>query len=421
MLKVLVVGSGGREHALAWKLSQSPRVTKIYCAPGNAGMSSQAECVPIPATDLTALRDFALAQKIDLTVVGPEAPLAAGIVDVFQAAGLRIFGPNQAAARLESSKAFAKELMAKYGIPTGRFQTFHNPQDAKAYIEQLDSPCAVKADGLAAGKGVIVAAGPREALLAVDTLTAEHREASSVLVVEEFLQGEEITVMAFTDGKTVKPMVWAQDHKRVYEGDRGPNTGGMGAYSPTGLETPELQQEIYEKILAPTVTALAREGIPYRGVLYAGLVLTAEGPKVLEFNARFGDPECQVVLPRLRTDLVEVMEAVIDGTLSDLDVTWAEEAAACVVLASGGYPGPYETGYAISGLADLPEGVLAFHAGTAFRENRIVTAGGRVLGVTALGPTLREAVAQAYAGAASIRFAHCHYRRDIAWRAFARQ
>lgn len=420
MLKVLVVGSGGREHALVWKLAQSPRVTKVFCAPGNAGIATQAECVPIPATDLQSLRDFALAQQVDFTVVGPEAPLAAGIADVFRAAGLRIFGPSRAAARLESSKAFAKELMAKYGIPTGRFQIFHNPKEAKAYLRQWDGPCAVKADGLAAGKGVIVAADAGEALRAVDTLTGEHREAAAVLVVEEFLAGEEVTVMAFTDGKTVKPMVWAQDHKRVFDGDQGPNTGGMGAYSPTGLETPALQQEICERILVPVVAALAREGTPYRGVLYAGLILTEEGPKVLEFNARFGDPECQVVLPRLQTDLVEILEAVENGVLADLNITWAEDAAVCVVLASGGYPGPYRTGYPITGLEALPEGVTAFHAGTAMREDQIVTAGGRVLGITALGPTLPEAVAQAYRGVEAVRFTGCHYRRDIAWRALAR-
>lgn len=420
-MKVLVVGSGGREHTLVWKLSQSPRVKKIYCAPGNAGISSLAECVPIDALELERLRDFALAQNIDLTVVGPEAPLVAGIVDLFAEAGLKAFGPSRAAARLEGSKSFAKQLMAKYGIPTGAFQTFTDPEAAKAYIRQLGTPCVVKADGLAAGKGVVVAQEPEEAIRAVDHLTAGNKEAAATLLVEEFLRGEEITVMAFTDGETVKPMVWAQDHKRVYDGDQGPNTGGMGAYSPTGLETPALKEQIYREILVPTIQAMANEGQPFKGILYAGLILTPEGPKVLEYNARFGDPECQVVLPRLKTDLVAVMEAVLAGKLAQLDLDWTGDAAACVVLASGGYPGKYETGYPITGLNALPEGVTVFHAGTARDRGQVVTAGGRVLAVTGLGTDLAQAVAKAYAGVDQIRFANRHCRLDIAWRAFRRQ
>lgn len=420
-MKVLVVGSGGREHTLVWKLSQSPRVKKIYCAPGNAGISSLAECVPIDALELERLRDFALAQNIDLTVVGPEAPLVAGIVDLFAEAGLKAFGPSRAAARLEGSKSFAKQLMAKYGIPTGAFQTFTDPEAAKAYIRQLGTPCVVKADGLAAGKGVVVAQEPEEAIRTVDHLTAGNKEAAATLLVEEFLRGEEITVMAFTDGETVKPMVWAQDHKRVYDGDQGPNTGGMGAYSPTGLETPALKEQIYREILVPTIQAMANEGQPFKGILYAGLILTPEGPKVLEYNARFGDPECQVVLPRLKTDLVAVMEAVLAGKLAQLDLDWTGDAAACVVLASGGYPGKYETGYPITGLNALPEGVTVFHAGTAHDRGQVVTAGGRVLAVTGLGTDLAQAVAKAYAGVDQIRFANRHCRLDIAWRAFRRQ
>lgn len=420
-MKVLVVGSGGREHTLVWKLSQSPRVNKIYCAPGNAGISSLAECVPIKVSDLESLRDFALAQKVDLTVVGPEAPLVAGLIDIFEEAGLKVFGPNKAAAQLEGSKSFAKELMAKYGIPTGHFKTFTEPEAAKAYIRQLNTPCVVKVDGLAAGKGVVVAMKPEEALQAVDDLTANNQEAAATLLVEEFLQGEEVTVMAFADGNAVRPMVWAQDHKRVYDGDEGPNTGGMGAYSPTGLETPELERQIYREILVPTVKAMAQEGRPFRGILYAGLILTREGPKVLEYNARFGDPECQVILPRLKSDLVDIIEAVLDGKLANLDISWSEEAAACVVMASGGYPGKYEVGYPISGLENLPQDVVVFHAGTTHDQGQIVTGGGRVLGITGLGATLEKAVASAYSGVDRIRFTNRHCRMDIAWRAFRRQ
>ena len=420
-MKVLVVGSGGREHTLVWKLSQSPRVNKIYCAPGNAGISSLAECVPIKVSDLESLRDFALAQKVDLTVVGPEAPLVAGLIDIFEEAGLKVFGPNKAAAQLEGSKSFAKELMAKFGIPTGHFKTFTEPEAAKAYIRQLNTPCVVKVDGLAAGKGVVVAMKPEEALQAVDDLTANNQEAAATLLVEEFLQGEEVTVMAFADGNAVRPMVWAQDHKRVYDGDEGPNTGGMGAYSPTGLETPELERQIYREILVPTVKAMAQEGRPFRGILYAGLILTQEGPKVLEYNARFGDPECQVILPRLKTDLVDIIEDVLDGKLANLDISWSEEAAACVVMASGGYPGKYEVGYPISGLENLPQDVVVFHAGTTHDQGQIVTGGGRVLGITGLGATLEKAVASAYSGVDRIRFTNHHCRMDIAWRAFRRQ
>lgn len=420
-MKVLVIGSGGREHTLVWKLAQSPQVSKIYCAPGNAGIRSLAECIPFDVLDFQGLIDFALEHQIDLTVVGPEAPLVAGIVDEFQRAGLKVFGPNQKAALLEGSKSFAKQLMAKYNIPTGNFRQFTQPEEAKEYIRQIGAPCVIKVDGLAAGKGVVVAQELDEALEAVDRLVADNPTAANTLLVEEFLQGEEVTVMAFSDGQTVKPMAWAQDHKRVFDGDRGPNTGGMGAYSPTGLESPSLNQEIYQKILVPTISAMNQEGRPFQGVLYAGLILTQDGPKVLEYNTRFGDPECQVVLPRLKTDLVEIMEATIQGTLADVDISWSEDGAVCVILASGGYPGKYQVGYPISGLENVPDGTLVFHAGTAYRDGHIVTAGGRVLGVTGLGPTLEQAVAKAYSGIDKIRFTDRHCRVDIAWRAFKRQ
>lgn len=420
-MKVLVIGSGGREHTLVWKLAQSPQVSKIYCAPGNAGIKSLAECIPIDVLDFRGLVDFALEHQIDLTVVGPEAPLVAGIVDEFQRAGLKIFGPNQKAALLEGSKSFAKQLMAKYNIPTGRFQQFTQPEKAKEYIRTIGAPCVIKVDGLAAGKGVVVAQELDEALEAVDRLVADNPTAAGTLLVEEFLQGEEVTVMAFSDGQAVKPMVWAQDHKRVFDGDQGPNTGGMGAYSPTGLESPSLSEEINQKILVPTISAMNQEGRPFQGVLYAGLILTREGPKVLEYNTRFGDPECQVILPRLKTDLVEIMEATIQGTLADVDISWSEDGAVCVILASGGYPGKYQVGYPISGLENVPDDTLVFHAGTAYRDGQIVTAGGRVLGVTGLGSTLEQAVAKAYSGVDQIRFTDRHCRVDIAWRAFKRQ
>lgn len=420
-MKVMVIGSGGREHTLVWKLAQSPQVRKIYCAPGNAGIKGLAECIPIDVLDFQGLIDFALEHQIDLTVVGPEAPLVAGIVDEFQRVGLKIFGPTKKAALLEGSKSFAKQLMAKYHIPTGKFQQFTQPEAAKEYIRTTGAPCVIKVDGLAAGKGVVVAQELDEALEAVDRLVAENPTAANTLLVEEFLQGEEVTVMAFSDGQTVNPMVWAQDHKRVFDGDRGPNTGGMGAYSPTGLENEALSQEIYQKILVPTVSAMNQEGRPFKGVLYAGLILTREGPKVLEYNTRFGDPECQVVLPRLKTDLVEIMEATIQGTLAEVDISWSGEGAVCVIMASGGYPGKYQVGYPIAGLENVPDDTLIFHAGTAYRDGQVVTAGGRVLGVTGLGSTLEQAVAKAYSGIDQIRFTDRHFRLDIAWRAFKRQ
>jgi phosphoribosylamine--glycine ligase len=414
-MKVLVVGGGGREHALVWKLKQSPRVKEIFCAPGNAGIASLARCVPIGAEDISGLVAFARQEKIDLTVVGPEGPLTMGIVDSFNQAGLAIFGPTARAASIEGSKVLAKEIMAKYGIPTARFAVFSDAGEAAAYIRQLNAPCVVKADGLAAGKGVIVCQTVEEALEAVEDIMVKgvFGNAGSRVVVEEYLTGQEVSILAFTDGETVIPMLPAQDHKQVYDGDRGPNTGGMGAYAPAPVCTPEVYRTALEDILIPTVRAMAAEGRPYRGVLYAGLMVTHEGPKVLEFNARFGDPEAQPVLILLETDLVEIIEAVLSGRLAEKEIRWRPGAAVCVVLASGGYPGPYRKGYPISGLDRVPPDVMVFHAGTALEDGRLVTAGGRVLGVTAAAETIPAAIEKAYAAVEQIHFEGMHYRRDI--------
>ncbi|SHJ38293.1 phosphoribosylamine--glycine ligase [Desulfofundulus thermosubterraneus] len=420
-MKVLVVGGGGREHALVWKLKQSPRVKEIFCAPGNAGIASLARCVPIGAEDISGLVAFARQEKIDLTVVGPEGPLTMGIVDSFNEAGLAIFGPNARAAAIEGSKVLAKELMAKYGIPTARFATFSDAGEAVAYIRQLNAPCVVKADGLAAGKGVVVCRTVEEALEAVGDIMVKgvFGAAGSRVVVEEYLTGQEVSILAFTDGKTVIPMLPAQDHKQVYDGDQGPNTGGMGAYAPAPVCTPEVYQTALEKILIPTVRAMAAEGRPYRGVLYAGLMVTDEGAKVLEFNARFGDPEAQPVLMLLETDLVEIIEAVLSGRLAEKEIRWRPGAAVCVVLASAGYPGPYRKGYPISGLDRVPPDVMVFHAGTALEDGRVVTAGGRVLGVTAAAGTIAAAIEKAYAAVEQIHFEGMHYRRDIGRKALS--
>lgn len=422
-MKVLVVGGGGREHALVWKLKQSPRVSEIYCAPGNAGIARDAECVPCSAEDIEGLLSFARSRGIDLTVVGPEAPLVAGISDRFEEAGLRLFGPPAKGALIEGSKAFAKRLMAKLGIPTAPFEVFDSPADAISYVRRRGGPCVVKADGLAAGKGVIVAKDASEAEAAVRLIGEEKAfgKAGDRIIVEERLVGEEVSVLAFTDGKSVLPMVAAQDHKRAYDGDTGPNTGGMGAYSPPPVYTPEVHERVCREILEPIVAGMAAEGIRYQGVLYAGLMLTEEGPYVLEFNCRFGDPEAQVVIPRLKTDLVDVMEAVLEGRLEEISLEWERRPAVCVVLASRGYPGSYEKGKVISGLDEVPEDVLVFHAATALSEGRFITSGGRVLGVTAFGETIREAVERAYEGVSKISFEGMHYRRDIAHRALVRE
>ncbi|MCG0277986.1 MAG: phosphoribosylamine--glycine ligase [Thermanaeromonas sp.] len=418
-MKVLVVGSGGREHALVWKIAQSPLVTEIFCAPGNAGIANLASCVPLEAHDIEGLVDFARQNDCDLTVVGPEAPLVAGIVDAFKAKGLRIFGPSRAAAAIEGSKAWAKEIMLKAKIPTAKFAVVDNLPDAKKYIREHGVPVVVKADGLAAGKGVVVAEDEAEALSAVEEmLGGRFGEAGLRVVLEDKLEGEEVSVLAFCDGKNVLPLLSSQDHKRVFDGDRGPNTGGMGAYAPVPFYDAGLAEEVKNTILSPAIRALAEAGRPYVGVLYAGLMITPEGPKVLEFNCRFGDPEAQPLLMLLKNDLVEVMLAVLEGRLEEINLEWYPGFAACVVLCAPGYPGAYPKGELISGLERVPEGVEVFHAGTARKGEKIVTNGGRVLGVTARGATLEEALALAYRAAEVIDFPGKHYRRDIGWRAY---
>lgn len=420
-MKVLVIGSGGREHALVWKISQSPMVDKIYCAPGNAGIGQIAECVAIKAEDLDGLLDFALQNEIGLTVVGPEVPLTMGIVDKFQEKGLKIFGPSGRAAEIEGSKTFAKDLMAKYGIPTAKYGAFTDAAEAKAFLAEVGLPCVVKADGLAAGKGVLICETKEEAETAVDDILVDNKfgNAGSRVVVEEFLTGQEVSMLAFSDGKTIVPMVSSQDHKRIWDGDKGLNTGGMGAYSPAPIYTPDVHEIVVPQVLEATIKAMEREGRPFAGILYAGLMLTADGPKVLEFNARFGDPETQAVLPRLKSDLVEIFLAIIDGRLSEMNIQWHEEAAVCVVMASGGYPESSDKGRVITGLEDAAEtGAIVFHAGTKETDGNIVTNGGRVLGISALGKDIAEAIANAYRGVEKITFENMQYRTDIGKKAF---
>lgn len=423
-MKVLVVGGGGREHTLAWKLSRSPRVSELFCLPGNAGIAEIATCIPGDPLNLSQVVDFAVKAGIDLTVVGPEDPLAAGIVDEFEGRGLKIFGPSRRAAELEGSKSFAKDFMVRHGIPTAAHRTFTAVDEARAYLKEVGAPVVVKASGLAAGKGVTVARTVEESLDALERAMVQRAfgTAGEAVVIEECLTGEEVSVLALTDGETVVPLVSSQDHKPVYDGDRGPNTGGMGAYSPAPVLTKELEQRVYEEILVPTVRGMAAEGRPYRGVLYAGLMIAAGEPTVLEFNVRFGDPETQVVIPRLRSDLLDVLEAAAEGRLHEMQLQWHDEAAVCVVMASGGYPLDYQKGKEISGLveAGADDKVMVFHAGTALRGQQVVTAGGRVLGVTALGTTIGEAVDRAYKAVGRIQFAGAHYRRDIAHRALVR-
>lgn len=419
-LKVLIVGSGGREHALAWKLAQSKRIGQLYCAPGNAGISEQASLVPLQADDLPGLVDWSKKENIDLVVVGPELPLTLGLVDALEAAGIKAFGPSAKAAELEGSKAFSKDLMYKYRVPTARYGVFTDRETAKNFAREIPGPWVVKADGLAAGKGVLICQTIAEADAAIGQVLVDRvfGPAGDRLVIEEYLEGEELSLMAFCDGTAVVPMVSAQDHKRVFTGDLGPNTGGMGAYSPAPLATPELQRQVMEEVLEPVVKAMAKEGRTFKGVLYAGLMVTSAGPKVLEFNARFGDPETQVVLPRLENDLLEVILAVVEGKLGQLELKWKEEACVSVVMASEGYPGSYQKGVPIIGLGQVPEGVLVFHSGTAKSGEQVVTNGGRVLAVTALGADLRTAVDAAYKGVKAISFTGAHYRTDIAHRAF---
>lgn len=416
-MKVLVVGGGGREHTLVWKLNQSPKVTRVYCAPGNAGIAREAQIVPINVTDVVALVEFAVDEGIGLTCVGPELPLTLGIVDAFENAGLRIFGASKAAAEIEGSKVFTKDLLAKYGIPTGAYRVFSDADEAKAYIKEIGAPIVVKADGLAAGKGAIVCQTIEEAEEAVNLCMMEKAfgDAGDRVVIEEFLVGEEASFLAFSDGKTVLPMATSQDHKPIFDGDKGPNTGGMGAYSPAPVVTPEIFDQAMNEIMIPTVQAMASEGRPYKGVLYAGLMIKDGKAKVLEFNARFGDPEAQPLFMRMDGDLVEVMEAVIDGRLDEVSLQWQDDATICVVMASGGYPGEYEKGKVIIGIdaADAVEGVKVFHAGTAEKDGNIVTAGGRVLGVTARGKDIPQAIERAYEACALIKWEGAQYRNDI--------
>ncbi|MFH1386278.1 MAG: phosphoribosylamine--glycine ligase [bacterium] len=422
-MKILVIGSGGREHALVWKIAQSPLAEKIYCAPGNAGTAEYAENVALKAEDINGLLKFAKEKKIDLIVVGPEVPLVAGIADLFEKNGLKIFGPRAAAARIEGSKVFSKEFMIKYDIPTAKAGIFDKLADALAYIEQMGAPIVVKADGLAAGKGVIVAKTKKEAIDAVK-LIMEQKEfgaAGDKVIIEECLVGEEASIIAFTDGRSIIPLASSQDHKRVFDKDEGPNTGGMGAYSPAPVVTDHLMSEIDVKVLKPFVQGMKNEGIDYKGVIYAGVMVTKQGPLVLEFNARFGDPETQPIMMRLKSDIVPIFEAIIEGKLDDRFIEWDERAAVCVVLAAGGYPGNYEKGIEINGLDKIDQlaDVKVFHAGTRNEgretkdERRIVTAGGRVLGVTALGANIKFAIAKAYQAVNLIHFKGMHYRKDI--------
>jgi len=414
-MKVLVIGSGGREHALVWKLRQSPRVTAVFCAPGNAGIASLATCVPIKITEQAQLLDFAKTEGIALTVVGPDDALAAGLVDLFEDAGLRAFGPRQAAARLESSKVFAKEFMERHGIPTARSGNFTDAAAAKEFVRNAVHPLVVKADGLALGKGVIIAASVAESEQAIREIMEERKfgDAGSRIVIEEFLVGEECSIHALVDGDSYLLFPSAQDHKRALDGDLGLNTGGMGTFSPAArLVTPELEERIRREVLAPFVAGVKADGLDFRGMLFPGLMITADGPRVLEFNCRFGDPETQVLLTRLESDLVELLEATIDRRLASVTAQWRPEVAVCVVMASGGYPGSYASGKAITGLDRTDASV--FHAGTRRDGDAIVTAGGRVLGVTALAPDLPAARAKTYAAVDAIHFEGAQFRRDIA-------
>jgi len=417
-MHILVVGSGAREHALVWKIAQSKLVEKIFCAPGNGGISHMAECVDMKADDVFGLLEFVRKERIDFTVVGPEVTLSLGIVDEFQKAGLKIFGPNKKAANLEASKVFSKELMAKYNVPTAAFKVFDNPEEAKKYIEKIGAPCVIKADGLAAGKGVVVAKTIDEAKQAVTSIMQDKifGDAGRKIIVEECLVGQEASIMVITDSKQVLALASAQDHKRVFDNDQGANTGGMGAYSPASIVTAGVLTEVMENIIYRTIDGLVKEGIDYRGVLYAGVMLTKEGPKTLEFNVRFGDPETEAVLPRLKSDLVEVMLAASQAELIKVkNLSWDPRACVCVVCASGGYPGDYAKGKEISGLATVEKlkDIVVFHAGTKKAGNKILTSGGRVLGVTGLGSTIEEAINKTYKAVSKINFEGMHYRKDI--------
>lgn len=416
-MKVLIVGGGGREHAIASCVARSPKVDKLYCAPGNAGIGQLAECVPINTMEFDKLATFAVEKAIDLTIVGMDEPLVGGLVDVLEAKGLRVFGPRENAAILEGSKAFSKDLMKKYNIPTAGYENFDNAQDALAYLETAQYPIVLKADGLALGKGVLICNTREEAVEGVHSIMLDKQfgTAGNRMVIEEFMTGREVSVLTFVDGKSIKIMTSAQDHKRAKDGDQGLNTGGMGTFSPSPFYTPQVDAFCKEHIYQATVDAMAAEGRPFKGIIFFGLMLTEEGPKVLEYNARFGDPEAQVVLPRMKNDIIEVMEACIDGTLDEIDLQFEDNAAVCVVLASDGYPVSYEKGFPIKGLErfDTEQGYYCFHAGTKLTEQGIVTNGGRVLGITAKGSNLKEARANAYAATQWVSFDNKYMRSDI--------
>ncbi len=420
-MKVLILGSGGREHALAWSMRRSPRVTEVVCAPGNGGIAQVARCVPVSLNDLGAMVHLAEAERPDLTIVGPELPLSLGIVDALQQRGFRVFGPTREAAMLETSKAFAKQFMKRNKIPTANYAVCSSAAELEKMIDRFHPPIVVKADGLAAGKGVIICSSRNTALEAAQGLFsgALLGSAEAQVVLEEFLEGEEVSFLCLSDGKSVVPLVPAQDHKRIGEGDTGPNTGGMGVYSTDSILEPHMTEWILHHIAEPTVRGMAEEGVPYLGVLYVGLMMTARGPEVLEYNARFGDPETQAILVRLESDLVDAIDACVDGTLADTELSWSPGASACVVASSGGYPGSYKTGFPISGLAAAAQvpGVQVFHAGTSARDGQIVTAGGRVLGVTAVEESLQQALNRAYQALGEVHFDGIYFRRDIGHRA----
>jgi len=423
-MKLLVIGSGGREHYLVWKLAQSPKVDKIYAAPGNAGMTGLAECVAIGAEDIEGLVAFAREKTIDLAVVGPETPLTMGLADRLEEAGIMVSGASGKAARIEGSKGFAKDLMAKYGIPTADYRIFGDYDQAREYVEQKGGPLVVKADGLAAGKGVLLCQTKEEALAALDQIMRDQAFGSSGdrIVIEEFLEGEEASFLVFTDGKSIQPLPTTQDHKAIFDGDRGLNTGGMGAYSPAPVVTPAIHAEVMEKIIHPVVKAMEAEECPYKGLLYAGLMIGDKGPQVIEFNARYGDPECQPLMVRLKTDLVDILEAIAQDRLSEIDIEWHGAASLCLVLASEGYPGSYEKGHVIEGLvqAGAREDVVIFHAGTSEQDGKIITSGGRVLGVTALGTDVAQARDRAYQAAELITWPGKYNRTDIGMKAINR-
>ncbi len=420
-MKILLIGSGGRESALAWKLSQSSKVDELFIAPGNAGTAEYGTNLQIAADNLLALNEFALKEKVDLTVVGPEIPLAAGIVDLFNKDGLKVFGPNKKAAQLESSKIFSKNLLEKYKIPTAEYESFNDPDRAIEYIKSKTPPLVVKADGLAAGKGVTVAQSEKEALAAVEEIMLDKKfgDAGSKIIIEDYLEGEEATILAFCDGRSIKTMPAAQDHKAAYNGGEGPNTGGMGAYAPAPIVDQDIELKIKERIIEPTLAALNTEGIDFKGIIYFGLMINGDEAKVLEYNARFGDPEAQVILPLLETDLIDIMEAVLNQKLDQIEIKWKDRKALCVVMASGGYPVKYKKGLEITGIkeAEKIEDMIVFQAGTRLEKDGLLTNGGRVLAVTALGNSFKEVIDKAYTGVEKINFENYHIRNDIGHKA----